>query len=106
MRPERFEARGLWVERHRSRWNGESFRAWKPNISMWFSDRRALLSFVGWPKGTPTGDSFRSWLASMGMDASETDTDTSLSDEQLASGFGPECHLDETDPNHQTRTVI
>ena len=106
MRPERFEAKGLWVERHRSRWNGETFRAWRPDVSMWFSDRQALLSFVGCPKGTPTGDSFRSWLASMTDDAPETDTDASLSADQLASGFGPECHLDASDPNYQTKTVI
>jgi hypothetical protein len=27
-------------------------------------------------------------------------------EELLATGFGPECHLDEADPNYMTRTVI
>jgi hypothetical protein len=29
-----------------------------------------------------------------------------LTAEHVATGFGPECHLDESDPNHKTRTII
>ena len=29
-----------------------------------FTDSKAILKFVKWPKGTPTGDNLREWLAS------------------------------------------
>ena len=77
-------------------------------MSMWFRERKTLLKFVAWPTKTPTGDRFRDWLNGF-----ETDNATrfvgesqELSEEIKATGFGPECHLDESDPNYQTRTVV
>ena len=31
---------------------------------MLFTDTKKILRFIKWPKGTPTGDSIREWLAS------------------------------------------
>lgn len=109
MKAETFKAPGLIVVRQWDRWNGALFIAWKPNVSMAFRERKLLLKFVGWPAKTPTGDQFREWLNS--FDVNETVVDDPqpvlpLTDELLATGFGPECHLDETDPNYQTKTVI
>lgn len=109
MKADTFRAPGLIVVRQWDRWNGALFIAWKPNVSMAFRERKQLLKFVGWPAKTPTGDQFREWLKS--FDVSETLVDDpqpslTLTDELLATGFGPECHLDETDPNYQTKTVI
>lgn len=116
MKVDTFTAPGLLVVRQWDRWNGALFIAWKPNVSMAFRDRKLLLKFVAWPVKTPTGDRFREWLNSFEKqpDATEPLTsapvvqggEASLSQELLATGFGPECHLDETDPNYQTRTVI
>ena len=109
MKADTFRAPGLIVVRQWDRWNGALFIAWKPSVSMAFRERKQLLKFVGWPAKTPTGDQFREWLKS--FDVSETLVDDpqpslALTDELLATGFGPECHLDGTDPNYQTKTVI
>jgi hypothetical protein len=117
MKRERFEAKTLWIETSRD-WNGRYWIAWKPDVSLYFRDRSAMVKWLSWPKGTPTRTSLDSWLESLaaadqereakraGSDTSETVAEPSLSDEVLATGFGPECHLDETDPNYQTKTVI
>ena len=109
MKTDTFSSPGLLVVRQWDRWNGALFIAWKPNVSMAFRERKQLMKFVSWPAKTPTGDRFREWLDS--FDVNETVVDDPqpalpLTDELLATGFGPECHLDESDPNYQTRTVV
>jgi hypothetical protein len=107
MKPDTFTTPGLVVTRQWDRWNGALFIAWKPSVSMAFRERKALLKFVAWPAKTPTGDRFREWLATFEQQALEpAPIAPELSPEVLATGFGPECHLDETDPTHNTRTVI
>ena len=108
MKVDQFEAPGLKVTRTFDPWNGAYYIAWKTNVSMWFQDRKPLLKFVSWPPKTPTGDRFREWLNSFESDSPSKTVAVpeKLSDEVLTTGFGPECHLDESDPNFQTRTVI
>jgi len=103
-----FTAPGLLVVRQWDRWNGALFIAWKPSVSMAFRARKELLKFVAWPAKTPTGDRFREWLNSFEEPAAEPAPapPAELAPELLATGFGPECHLDESDPNYNTRTVI
>jgi len=108
MKIEQFEAPGLKVTRTYDRGSGEFFIAWKPDVSMWFKDRKAMLKFVAWPPKTPTGDRLREWLDSFETDEPTrfVDRPEELSEEVRAAGFGPECHLDESDPNYATKTVI
>lgn len=108
MKSDSFTAPGLLVVRQWDRWNGALFIAWKPSVSMAFRERKELLKFVAWPAKTPTGDRFREWLTSFEKPAAPDPTPAApkLSPELLATGFGPECHLDKSDPNYQTRTVI
>ena len=113
MKTESFSVPGaLLVVVYNDRWNGLSYMAWKPHVSMYFRNRKDLLRFCSWPVKTPTGDRLRAWLkevegeASNGSPPSGQSTDRQLSAEIQATGFGPECHLDETDPNYKTRTVI
>lgn len=113
MKTERFHVPGaLLVVAYNDRWNGLSYMAWKPHVSMHFRERKDLLRFCSWPTKTPTGDALRAWLnevegnSKAPSEVAEVPTDTALSPELQATGFGPECHLDETDPNYQTRTVI
>jgi len=103
----------LFIERQVDRWNGEGFIAWVPPTSRCFTNRKDLLKFVSWPAKTPTGDVLREWLQGFdpvvdyAPDPVTPQAVSSLSDELLATGFGPEVHdLDESDPNHLTRTVI
>ena len=112
MKRERFEAKTLWIETSRD-WNGRYWIAWKPDVSLYFRDCPAMVKWLSWPKGTPTRTSLDSWLDSLAAADAERESrsrdpqpDLPLTDELLATGFGPECHLDESDPNHQTRTVI
>lgn len=109
MKTERFYVPGaLLVVAQHDRWNGLAYVAWKPNVSRFFQNRKDLMRFCSWPAKTLTGDRLRAWLDE--VEASATNANqpeqTPLSSEALATGFGPECHLDETDPNYQTRTVI
>jgi len=112
MKRETFEAKGLRVETWRD-YNGRHFICWKPLTSVYISGRKELLRFIAWPPKTPTGDSLRSWLDS--LQATDAEREARSHDPQaelpstgdlLATGFGPECHLDEGDPNFQTKTVI
>lgn len=114
-----FSAPGLRLQWSHDRYNGWRVAAWKPSASMVFTDRTSLLRFISWPIKTPTGDLIRGWLdahiasvtdnLSADTATSESGTDTSLSAEVLATGFGPEVfagELDPSDPNHATRMVV
>jgi hypothetical protein len=90
-----FIARGLRIERRQDRWNGTSYMAWKPDVSMLFDNPKELLAFVAWPKKTPTGDALREWL-------NLTPTEPAPAAEPETSGFGP----DPDDPNYETKTII
>ena len=95
MKSERFTAGQLWIERNRRRegppivytvMNGTSARP--------FTDTKAILKWVKWPKGTPTGDALREWLASFEQkqDAPAPELDWT---KIKAEGFGPEAHEDQ-----------
>jgi hypothetical protein len=75
---------------------------------MLFRDAGELRKWLKLPKGVPSRESFDSWIASLeAADAAKQKPSPKegLSDELLATGFGPEAHLDESDPNYQTRVV-
>lgn len=106
MKQDTFNVPGLRITRQYDRWNGALYLAWKPDVSMAFRDTKALLKFCAWPIKTPTGDALRQWIKS--FEANEPVVDdpqptSSLTDEHLATGFGPECH--DVD-NDNTRTII
>ena len=106
MRAQRFQIPGsLYVERQVRR-EGPSpiWVVWKPHISMGFTDRKAALRFCAWPASTPTGQELRAWFKDTDEPVGEApDLDMA---KVAAEGFGPEAHLEESDPNYQTKTVI
>ena len=95
MAADTFLAQGLRIERRHDRWNGTSYMAWRPHVSMLFTDTKELLAFIGWPRKTPTGDALREWL-------NATPEPVPTQPEAAISGFGP----DPEDPKHQTRTIV
>ena len=106
MKQDTFSVPGLRITRQYDRWNGALYLAWKPNVSMAFRDTKALLKFCSWPPKTPTGDALRDWIKSFAVNEPAVDDPqpaSSLTDEHLATGFGPECH--DVD-NDNTRTII
>ena len=103
MKSERFVAGQLWIERKKNREGPPiSYVVMKGLSSMGFTDQKEVLRFIRWPKGTPTGDSVREWLAS--FDDSTSAPAPELEIAQVAKeGFGPEAH--DEDPTAETKMV-
>lgn len=92
-------------------WNGRYFICYAKNASIIARTDKEVKQFLKLPIKTASRDSLDSWLASLAAaDQNKSQIhqqqNQELSAELLQTGFGPECHLDESDPNHQTRTVI
>ena len=65
MQTAKFVARTLWIERCRRREGPKvTYTVYAKNSSRTFTDHKAILKHVKWPKGTPTGDALREWLQS------------------------------------------
>jgi hypothetical protein len=101
---------GMSVETGKD-WNGRYFICYAKTASVIVRTDKEIKRFLQLPIKTPSRDSLDSWLASLAAaDQSKTHQAPSLSQElsaeHLQTGFGPECHLDQSDPNHQTRTII
>ena len=116
----------LHLSRHQSietyrDWNGRAYIACSSNASVLFRDVGELRRWLKLPKGIPSRESFDSWIAS--LEAADQErvskraepltrellvegASPSLSQELLQTGFGPECHLDKSDPQFQTRTIL
>ena len=92
MKSERFVAGQIWIERKKNREGPPiSYTVLKGFSSMGFTEKSEVLKFIRWPKGTPTGDSVREWLAS--FDDSTDAPAPALDMGQIAKeGFGPEAH--------------
>ena len=104
LKPKCFEIKGsLLIEQHITK-DGPSpyFVVWVPHTARMFYDRKAMMRFIKWPKGTPSREKIDEWLSSLDAPkAPALDMDAIKRE-----GFGPEADgLDETDPNHQTKMV-
>ena len=65
MKSERFTAGQLWIERNRRREGPPVvYTVMSGKTARPFTDPKAILKWVKWPKGTPTGDALREWFAS------------------------------------------
>jgi hypothetical protein len=85
-------------------WIGYSFGA-----SRFFRDAKELRRFLKLPAGIPSRASFDSWIASLdAADAARCTAEvTPVGDANVEGSFDPLAHaLDESDPNHNTRTII
>ena len=89
-------------------WNGRYFIGYSKGSSMFFRNAKELRKWLGLPLKTPSRDSFDAWINS--LEAADQQRakpkDEGLTEEYLATGFGPETHLDESDPNYQTKMVL
>ena len=82
--------------------NGRFWIGYSSGASRLFRDAKDLRRFLKLPQGIPSRASFDSWIASL-TDAGDA-ADVAPSAE---SSFDPLVHaLDESDPNHNARTVI
>ena len=103
MKSERFTAGQLWIERNRRR-EGPSlvYTVMSGKTAKLFTDSKAILKFVKWPKGTPTGDNLREWLASFEQKPQTPAPELDMA-KIKAEGFGPEAHGE--DPTTNTKMV-
>lgn len=91
-----FSRPGVWVESNRGL-NGRHYVAWKPHAAQWFDDRKTMLKWLAWPAKTPTGDELRTWLDGLERPKAEASAAKPI--------LEPEG-LDNSDPQHATRTII
>jgi hypothetical protein len=93
-------------------WNGRFYIVYSNNASVFLRCPKEVRKWLKLPTKIPMREAYDSWIASLeAADAARgkkaEPVEEGLSEELLATGFGPEVHgLDESDPNHNTRTVI
>ena len=105
MKSERFVAGELWIERNRMREGPPVvYTVLSGQISRLFTDHKQILKFVRWPKGTPTGDALREWLASFDQKPKAATPKLDMA-KVKAEGFGPEAHGDDDDPTANTKMI-
>jgi len=69
-----------------------------------FTDTKAILKWVKWPKSTPTGDALREWLASFEQKQEAPAPELDMAQLQRE-GCRPESH-DPEDPTANTKMVM
>ena len=101
---DRFVAGQLWIERNRRREGPPIvYTVLSGNSARPFTDTKAILKWVKWPKGTPTGDALREWLASFDQEQEAPAPEAYFAERIKAEGFGPEAHDD--DPTANTKMI-
>lgn len=87
-------------------WNGRYYIVRSGYASVFRRDPKEVRKFLKLPVGIPMRATFDNWIADLAA-ADEARAQKKI-EKQIdhATGFGPECHLDESDPNYQTRTII
>lgn len=99
---------GTMIETGRD-WNGRFWIGHSKGCAMFFRDAKALRRFLKLPQGIPSRASFDSWIESLAAaDAARTGAvEAHVGDANVEGSFDPLAHgLDDTDPNHNTRTII
>ena len=89
--------------------NGRFWIAYSSGASRFFRDAKELRHFLRLPAGIPSRASFDSWIASLeAADAARGTTEVApAGDANVKGSFDPLAHaLDESDPNHNTRSII
>lgn len=93
-------------------WNGRYYIAYTSGASVFLRCPKEVRKWLKLPVKIPSREAYDSWIASLeAADAERANRkdkakEGGLSDELLATGFGPEVHaLDESDPNHQTKMI-
>lgn len=99
---------GMTVETSRDI-NGRFWIGHAKGAAMFFRDPKALRRFLKLPQGIPSRVSFDSWIESLAAaDAARGGADDApVGDANVEGSFDPLAHgLDDSDPNHNTRTII
>jgi hypothetical protein len=101
-------------------WNGRYYIAYANGASVFLRCPKEVRKWLKLPAKIPSREAYDSWIAS--LEAADQErvskkaqpltgeplmegNGPNLSQELLSTGFGPECHLDDSDPNHQTKMI-
>ena len=105
MKPQRFTAgKELWIERNRHREGPPIvYTVYKGKSSRLFTDHKEIIKWIKWPKGTPTGEALREWLASFEQKPEAPAPKLDMA-KVKAQGFGPEAH-DDDEPTANTKMI-
>jgi hypothetical protein len=106
MRREKFESRGVLIESSLDT-NGRYYTAWRPNCSMFFRDRKALVKWLAYPVQTPTRALILAWLDELdAKDAARKGPAVEpVAHTEVMGSFDPDAHQDE-DPALSTKMVL
>ena len=87
-------------------WNGRYYICYCNHVAVIRRDRKSVRQFFGFPLKTPSRERFDAFMDE--VEAADAARAEKKVDKEIdtTTGFGPECHLDESDPNFATRTVI
>lgn len=105
---------GIIVEYHRTRTGPNFFMVFYKNLSTVCFTRKEVRNRLGTARFTETSKILSEWVDEMidkyGQDPTSPDgSSNEVLEYAKTAGFGPEAHdsgLDDTDPNHNTRTII
>lgn len=101
-------------------WNGRYYIAYANGASVFMRCSKEVRKWLKLPAKIPSREAYDSWIASLQAADQERvskkaqpltgeplieGNGPNLSQELLSTGFGPECHLDDSDPNHQTKMI-
>jgi len=88
--------------------SGRFWIAYSKNCSMFFRESGEVRRWLKLPKGTPSRESFDSWIASLAdFDKEKGAAQDPPTLPRSESSFDPLAQrIDAQDPNYQTRTII
>jgi len=86
MKRQRFSTKSISIEALRTT-NGRHYIVWVANVSMYFTDAKAMLRWIKWPKGTPTRDEIETWLNQLDAAPQPAAPEEGLSEEHRKTGF-------------------
>jgi hypothetical protein len=87
--------------------NGRVYIAYSSGSSAFMRDTADLRRFLKIPKGIPMREALDGWLAELlERDAKKKNAAPApVGDAHVEGSWDPQAHLDEGDPNFQTRTI-
>lgn len=105
MKRELFETRGVRIETSLDA-SGRYFIAWRPHVSMYFRDRKALTRWLQYPTQTPTRALLLAWLDELeAKDAAKKGSIVEpVAHTEVVGSFDPDAHQDE-DPTANTKMI-
>jgi hypothetical protein len=79
------------------------YTVYRKGSSVVFTDPKAAIRYIKWPKSLPTGALIREWFEQFDKQEQPVELDKA---KLVKEGFGPEAHSDGEDPTAATKMVV